>query len=322
MYDPDPRQRGLCGLATHSGLWYDSVRMGNEHPVVLGETMRAIVQVVLVVVVGLAGWVIGSVYPAPSMLIVRINPQALVERTRGDLQDLNWDSLRTALGESGAKSLALEAVRLAVRAGSVITVEHETDAATGESENPARGPIVVPTHGTFEASVALCPRMTISNSPPSDAAGQVAPYAPVVNVKGVALAVDPTRDSCLSSGFGVRGGRLHKGVDYYNVSGGQVMAAGDGVIVEMKYRDDYGNMYLIDHGHGVYTRYAHLSMFQRGLSVGAAVHAGDPIGLMGNTASYPIPVHLHYEVLLGNYKNPRASFGLTPHSPFEYRATG
>ncbi len=68
-------------------------------------------------------------------------------------------------------------------------------------------------------------------------------------------------------------------------------------------------MLLIDHGNGVYTRYAHLSAFARDLNVGATVAAGDVIGLMGNTASYAIPIHLHYELLLGDYTNPRGSFG-------------
>jgi hypothetical protein len=44
------------------------------------------------------------------------------------------------------------------------------------------------------------------------------------------------------------------------------------------------------------------------------------IGLMGNTAGYPIPMHLHYELLVGDYRNPKESFGLTPHSPFEYKS--
>jgi murein DD-endopeptidase MepM/ murein hydrolase activator NlpD len=42
------------------------------------------------------------------------------------------------------------------------------------------------------------------------------------------------------------------------------------------------------------------------------VKAGDSIGLMGNTAGYAVPIHLHYEVLTGDYANPKASFGLTP----------
>lgn len=47
---------------------------------------------------------------------------------------------------------------------------------------------------------------------------------------------------------------------------------------------------------------------------------GDMIGLMGNTAGCPIPIHQHYDVLAGDYNNPKASFGLTPVSPFDYLA--
>jgi hypothetical protein len=41
---------------------------------------------------------------------------------------------------------------------------------------------------------------------------------------------------------------------------------------------------------------------------------------MGNTAAYPLPIHLHFELLLGDYNNPKQSFGLTTHSPFEFHA--
>ncbi|HVK80976.1 MAG TPA: M23 family metallopeptidase, partial [Verrucomicrobiae bacterium] len=128
--------------------------------------------------------------------------------------------------------------------------------------------------------------------------------------------INPTRNACLSSAFGPRGSGQHNGVDYYSTNGGPILAAADGEIIEAKYRDDYGNMLLIDHGNGVYTRYAHLSSFAEGVVPGARVTAGQQIGLMGNTASYAIPIHLHYEVLAGDYNNPRASFGLTPRSPF------
>ena len=111
---------------------------------------------------------------------------------------------------------------------------------------------------------------------------------------------------------------MHKGVDYYSPSGGAIAAGGDGIIVERVYRDDYANMVLISHGNGVYTRYAHLSSFADGVVEGARVRAGQQLGLMGNTASYQIPIHLHYELLIGDYANPKKSFGLTPHSPFEY----
>src|SRR5262249_44484438 len=144
----------------------------------------------------------------------------------------------------------------------------------------------------FEPKLALCPRMTIQNAPAADAQLQVTKYAPVVSVRGVKLAAYPSRGACLSSGFGKRGERLHKGVDYHAETGAPILAAADGTIIEMKYRDDYGNMLLIDHGSGVYTRYAHLASFGRGLTAGVTVKAGDQIGFMGNTASYQIPMHL------------------------------
>jgi murein DD-endopeptidase MepM/ murein hydrolase activator NlpD len=160
--------------------------------------------------------------------------------------------------------------------------------------------------------------MTISNAPAADASGNVRGFTKIVNVQGVALAVDPTKGACLSSGFGPRGSGAHEGLDFHSADGGPIMAAADGLVIEKKYRDDYGNMLLIDHGKGVYTRYAHLSSFTAGVDMGSKVKAGQIIGMMGNTASYRIPVHLHYELLLGDYNNPKASFGLTPESPFKF----
>ncbi len=92
------------------------------------------------------------------------------------------------------------------------------------------------------------------------------------------------------------------------------------MVIERVYRDDFGNMLLIDHGGGVYTRYAHLASFGQGVVAGARVTAGQQIGLMGNTAAYPLPIHLHYEVLLGDYNNSRRSFGLETRDPFSFPA--
>jgi murein DD-endopeptidase MepM/ murein hydrolase activator NlpD len=311
--------------------------------------MKSLLLAVLVALVGFACWIGGSVYPAPSALIAALRPAALLERTRSDLKGIDWNSLQSLIGREQAEALGREAVRLAASAGSVITIEHESDADSIESGHdtvmaPSPSPSAPPApvaaavappapqaapaamlaqeSGGFETSLNLCPRMTIRNAPPSDGTGNVRDYTPRVLVNGAVIAVDPTRDTCLSSGFGTRNGKLHKGLDFHSEAGGPILAAGDGAILEMKYRDDYGNTLLIDHGNGVYTRYSHLSSFRSGLMVGSKVRAGAPIGLMGNTAAYPIPLHLHYELLLGDYANPKASFGLTPHSPFEYHSAG
>ena len=171
----------------------------------------------------------------------------------------------------------------------------------------------------FAAKLELCPRMTVSNAP-ANADGVVSAFKPLVDVKGVRVATFPTPGACISSGFGPRSDRLHKGLDYHADVGVPVLAGGDGKILEMKYRDDYGNMILIDHGGGVYTRYAHLASFARSFTPGASVKAGDQLGLMGNSASYAIPMHLHYELLLGDYANPKGSFGLEPADPLSFPA--
>ncbi|MES1201508.1 MAG: M23 family metallopeptidase [Pseudomonadota bacterium] len=294
-----------------------------------------LLRLALLAAVGVGGWILGSVYPAPPELVARLNPDALRAQAHAQLEHIDLERLHGMMSDEQFNRLSSEASSLAARAGRLITVEHESDADSMEGEvtpvsmtvNPrpsAPAPAAATSSAAmsrvFESALSLCPRMTITNSPANDGAGHVAHFTPVVNVQGVQLAVNPTHGACLSSGFGTRSGRLHKGIDYHSEMGGPISAAADGTIVEMKYRDDYGNMLLIDHGHGVYTRYAHLSAFQQGLAVGGHVRAGDQIGLMGNTAGYAIPIHLHYELLLGDYNNPKGSFGLTPHSPFEYHA--
>ena len=133
---------------------------------------------------------------------------------------------------------------------------------------------------------STCVRVWISSNAPTSANGVVTGYKPVVLVKNVQHRDLPdARRACMSSGFGTRSERLHKGVDYHADVGVPVLAGGDGTIVEIKYRDDYGNMILIDHGGGVYTRYAHLASFGKGLSPGRDGESGRALGLMGNTAA-------------------------------------
>ena len=62
-------------------------------------------------------------------------------------------------------------------------------------------------------------------------------------------------------------------------------------------------MLVINHGHGIVTRYAHLTSYN--VKVGQKIKRGDTIGLLGNSGRSTGP-HLHYEVLLsGVPTNPR-----------------
>ncbi|MBX2856263.1 MAG: M23 family metallopeptidase [Rhodobacteraceae bacterium] len=166
-----------------------------------------------------------------------------------------------------------------------------------------------------DARLSLCPKVQISNAPPADNL-QVLTYKPFVEpAPGLKLAVAPTNGACLSSGYGPRRGKLHKGIDLHSRKAPMIVAAADGVVVQKKYRDDYGNMVVIDHGDGVYTRYAHLAQFHSRLQQGDKVAFGAPLGPMGRTSKWPVALHLHYEILLGDIGNPKGSFGLSPYDP-------
>jgi hypothetical protein len=275
-----------------------------------------------------AGWVVGSIYPAPEQLTAPIKQRTDVWVERVDFSPEGLETLRASLSPEQFTQLRSDAARFAADAGDAILVEHDDGMLEDHMDNLAMDLPESPSQpaagasAEFDAALELCPSMTVTNAPPADANRAVRDYASVVKVNGVPLAVAPTRGACLSSSFGPRNGRTHKGIDLHSRDGGPILAAAAGTIIEKKYRDDYGNMLLIDHGDGVYTRYAHLSSFGAGVQVGATVTAGQQIGLMGNTASYRIPIHLHYELLLGDYANPRGSFGLTAHSPFEYPRAG
>ena len=324
--------------------------------------IRAILTVAFAAVTGAAGYIGGSVYPAPPSVINVVDREANDLRTKLRLENVDLGGFRSLVSAERFKQIEGELNAASAAAGDIIMVDRERSSpeqlqqlAAMESTTPTPIPVsaVIATPGkpatavptpsvltpappplaapgspaalssasqSIPSAVVLCPRMTITNAPKADTGLQLVNFNPLVDVDGVKLASDPAPGACLSSGFGRRGSELHKGVDYHNENGGPILAAGDGAIVEIKYRDDYGNMIVIDHGHGVYTRYAHLASFSSGLSQGVAVKRGETIGLMGNTAGYAVPIHLHYEVLEGDYNTPKASFGLTPRDVLAFPA--
>lgn len=186
---------------------------------------------------------------------------------------------------------------------------------------PPASPAPVASAFTPDATLTLCPT-TVTNAP-KNVGGKVEDFSPYVSVNGVTIAVSPVNGACLSSGFGPRGKELHKGVDFQIEPAQMVHAAAGGRIVEAGRRPDFGNYVVIDHGKGVFTRYAHLAALESGVREGARIPFGTRLGIMGQTAAFPIPVHLHYELLVGDYDTPKKSFGLTPTNIFEQpRARG
>ncbi|MFN6482509.1 MULTISPECIES: peptidoglycan DD-metalloendopeptidase family protein [unclassified Nostoc] len=103
----------------------------------------------------------------------------------------------------------------------------------------------------------------------------------------------PTKGT-LTSGFGMRWGRPHKGIDIANSTGTPVVASADGTIEKAGWNNGgYGNLVEIHHPDGSSTRYAHNSKIL--VQPGQQVHQGEIIALMGTTG-HSTGTHCHFEV--------------------------
>lgn len=108
------------------------------------------------------------------------------------------------------------------------------------------------------------------------------------------IAFDWPAHGTLTSGFGMRWGRPHKGIDIANSTGTPVVASAEGTIEKAGWNNGgYGNLVEIRHPDGSTTRYAHNSKIL--VQPGQQVHQGETIALMGSTGHSTGP-HSHFEI--------------------------
>jgi murein DD-endopeptidase MepM/ murein hydrolase activator NlpD len=94
--------------------------------------------------------------------------------------------------------------------------------------------------------------------------------------------------------FGPRGNWFHSGVDFVAPQGMAVRSVRAGRVAFAGWNaGGYGNLVVVDHGHGVTSWYAHLSSI--GVRAGAVVAAGSRIARVGSTGRSTGP-HLHFEI--------------------------
>lgn len=91
------------------------------------------------------------------------------------------------------------------------------------------------------------------------------------------------------------GNNGHKGVDLAGCGGKPVYSVAAGKVLSAEYHYSWGYNVLLDHGNGVWTRYAHMVAGSLAVSVGQEVSAGQQLGIVGSTGNSTGP-HLHFEV--------------------------
>ena len=125
-----------------------------------------------------------------------------------------------------------------------------------------------------------------------------------INLRGFCM---PTDNRVVTSNFGARWGRQHKGIDVKVYIGDTIRAAFSGKVRMVKYEaGGYGKYVVIRHGNGLETIYGHMSKLL--VAEDEIVEAGQPIGLGGNTGR-STGSHLHFETrLCGVALNPALMF--------------
>lgn len=110
----------------------------------------------------------------------------------------------------------------------------------------------------------------------------------------------PVKSASISSPFGSRWGRTHKGIDM--TGNRNIKASDDGVVSFAGTKSGYGNVIIINHKNGYETLYGHLDSFK--VKKGDVVEQGQEIAIMGNTGR-STGTHLHFEIHKnGSVKNP------------------
>lgn len=165
----------------------------------------------------------------------------------------------------------------------------QVDAATPPSQLLAAAPLGA---DAYRVAPSMPVGQTVSPSMPMmPGANEFLPEAPRLS-NGY---VWPARGT-LTSGYGWRWGRMHRGVDIAGPVGTPIVAAAPGVVARSGWNSGgYGNLVDIRHADGSLTRYAHNSRLL--VREGQQVSQGQQIAEMGSTG-YSTGPHLHFEVHL------------------------
>ncbi|WP_435084049.1 transglycosylase family protein [Gordonia hongkongensis] len=113
------------------------------------------------------------------------------------------------------------------------------------------------------------------------------------------------KDFQITSGYGMRDGAMHEGIDLAGALGAPIYAAADGTVTAAGTASGFGHWIVLTHninGHVWSTVYGH--MFADGVLVkaGQKVTAGQHIAKLGNDGQSTGP-HLHFEVWDGGHRD-------------------
>lgn len=221
-------------------------------------------------------------------------------RARYQSKSQNREASRTSAAETSASSRRSSQSR-ASRSVETLRTESRSAANSGQTrlqrilaDAPKPRDQVIAAAPARSESYAPILRSPVGKtvSPTLPSLGRSDAYMPGGRFKGYMW---PAK-GVLSSPYGWRWGRMHKGIDIAAPVGTPVVAAAPGKVVAAGWNDGgYGNLVEIEHADGSVTRYAHNNRIL--VRVGQQVRQGQQIAEMGSTGFSTGP-HSHFEVHL------------------------
>ncbi|HKJ55109.1 MAG TPA: peptidoglycan DD-metalloendopeptidase family protein [Nitriliruptoraceae bacterium] len=178
------------------------------------------------------------------------------------------------------------------------------EAARQEAERAAAARAAAQrTADTADTSGSSSPANGTSDSSPASGSTSATPAADPPPAPSGGGYVWPACGS-VTSEYGWRWGRPHKGLDIDDNVSSAIYAAQSGTVISAGWNSGgYGNLTLIKHGDGVVTAYAHQASIH--VSTGQTVSRGQQIGIIGTTG-HSTGTHLHFETRVGGGAvNPR-----------------
>jgi murein DD-endopeptidase MepM/ murein hydrolase activator NlpD len=187
------------------------------------------------------------------------------------------------------------------------TVERANELTTGEKDLAAGEKILVPKReedllATLAEVRARHRGETVLHLLRKEEPPVIAPAVPKETVSRPEQPFLRPLEGRISSPYGMRGGRLHDGIDIPAPAGTPILAARSGKVVFSGTIRGFGLTVSIDHGDGMTTRYSHNSTNL--VKKGDTVRQGQPIAKVGRSGRTTCP-HLHFSVLIkGKTVNP------------------
>jgi murein DD-endopeptidase MepM/ murein hydrolase activator NlpD len=224
--------------------------------------------------------------PKP-VAVEEVPNEIYINRLRADIVKLRqqYENQRRASSEV---YIGANPPRSVIPASKITNPESETIKVDRTSENIVSYSNSAPANreGYLQRSIGsvIPPQLPPLNNPDE--------YLPDNSFNGYIWPVEGT----LTSGFGWRWGRLHKGIDIGAPIGTPVIAAAAGEVISAGWDSGgYGNLVKIKHANGSVTFYAHNNKLL--VHSGQQVSQGQQISEVGSTGDSTGP-HLHFEIRL------------------------